>query len=176
MKPYKCSYAKCQKTFTRRTNLTRHQSQHEGANEEVAAETNAKLSIGKVMTGPRPDGIFGPVSNQSDGAFLSDSRHNSLQQDPFLRAFLPPPHTFPPVRPSLPSHQASYGLLPLPEPSIYPALRGASSAAVSSCLHPVGCDFQSQEVLFTPHVTNAYSSCGLAYGGGAFEHLGSKVI
>ncbi|MBE7181628.1 MAG: hypothetical protein INR71_10555, partial [Terriglobus roseus] len=35
-RPYKCPYADCQKTFTRRTTLTRHQNHHTGTVEEAA--------------------------------------------------------------------------------------------------------------------------------------------
>ncbi|PQE09039.1 zinc finger protein [Rutstroemia sp. NJR-2017a BBW] len=43
-RPYKCPYAYCQKTFTRRTTLTRHQGHHTGTVEEAAAATAATLA------------------------------------------------------------------------------------------------------------------------------------
>lgn len=44
-RPYKCPYASCQKTFTRRTTLTRHQAHHAGAAEEPTTELDRKDSI-----------------------------------------------------------------------------------------------------------------------------------
>ncbi|KAI9725910.1 MAG: hypothetical protein M1828_002237 [Chrysothrix sp. TS-e1954] len=44
MRPYKCPYADCQKTFTRRTTLTRHISHHTGTVEEAAAARAAALA------------------------------------------------------------------------------------------------------------------------------------
>lgn len=43
-RPYKCPYANCQKTFTRRTTLTRHQNNHTETVEEAAAATATVLA------------------------------------------------------------------------------------------------------------------------------------
>ena len=58
-RPYKCPYADCQKTFTRRTTLTRHQSHHSGTVEESIVATNAALASRPPNQPPRirPDGV-----------------------------------------------------------------------------------------------------------------------
>ncbi|EAQ85146.1 hypothetical protein CHGG_09160 [Chaetomium globosum CBS 148.51] len=45
-RPYKCPYADCQKTFTRRTTLTRHQNHHVGTVEESARARAEALAQG----------------------------------------------------------------------------------------------------------------------------------
>ncbi|KAI1141514.1 hypothetical protein F5Y05DRAFT_263789 [Hypoxylon sp. FL0543] len=43
-RPYKCPYANCQRMFTRKTTLTRHQNQHKGTVEEAAQATAQVLA------------------------------------------------------------------------------------------------------------------------------------
>ncbi|KAI9151744.1 zinc finger protein [Paramyrothecium foliicola] len=58
-RPYKCPYADCQKTFTRRTTLTRHQNHHSGTIEEAAAATAAALAASKSK-------VVGQARSESD--------------------------------------------------------------------------------------------------------------
>lgn len=87
-RPYKCPYADCQKTFTRRTTLTRHQNHHTGTVEEAAAATAAALAArggGNQRNGrPRSDGEQysnngSPMSTPSPGQrHLSASPNSEL--------------------------------------------------------------------------------------------------
>ncbi|KAG9243430.1 hypothetical protein BJ878DRAFT_543276 [Calycina marina] len=84
-RPYKCPYADCQKTFTRRTTLTRHQNGHTGTVEEAAAATAAALAsrgTGSQRTGRRSDGeqfsVTGsPMSTPSPGHRNDSASPNS---------------------------------------------------------------------------------------------------
>src|SRR3954467_3642297 len=82
-RPYKCPYANCQKTFTRRTTLTRHQNHHTGTIEQAAAETNAKLST----TQPQSQSIYGSTSGSSRNSTASPA-DRTLSVSP--NAELPP--------------------------------------------------------------------------------------
>ncbi|KAH6618078.1 hypothetical protein B0J18DRAFT_468399 [Chaetomium sp. MPI-SDFR-AT-0129] len=48
-RPYKCPYADCQKTFTRRTTLTRHQNHHVGTVEDSARARAEALAQGATV-------------------------------------------------------------------------------------------------------------------------------
>ncbi|EGD90924.2 uncharacterized protein TERG_07147 [Trichophyton rubrum CBS 118892] len=68
-RPYKCPYANCQKTFTRRTTLTRHQNHHTGTIEEAAAETEANLRHSKDRsTTSRPSDGWRPLLSAGGAA------------------------------------------------------------------------------------------------------------
>lgn len=75
-RPYKCPFADCQKTFTRRTTLTRHQNHHTGTVEEAAAATAAALAS-------RPPTLTQQTS--SEGANYSDTASNTSTPSPGRR-------------------------------------------------------------------------------------------
>lgn len=118
-RPYKCPYADCQKTFTRRTTLTRHQNHHTGTVEEAAASTAAILA-----SASRPSAYS--QRTDSDGGTYSETasaqstpsigpRHMSMSpasEIPHMPAlnrqssdisYLPPGSLPPHMRPDLPS-------------------------------------------------------------------------
>ncbi|KAF2163228.1 hypothetical protein M409DRAFT_26272 [Zasmidium cellare ATCC 36951] len=66
-RPYKCPYADCQKTFTRRTTLTRHQNHHTGTIEESEAATAAALASRVSMQTQRSRGSDEENEYSGDG-------------------------------------------------------------------------------------------------------------
>ncbi len=120
-RPYKCPFADCQKTFTRRTTLTRHQNHHTGTVEEAAAATAAALAS---RTPGVRDRTGSDGSNYTNAASIASGttrtpspteRHDSLSpnsdlpQMPFYNrqtAGVPYANTepLPPFNDSLPPH------------------------------------------------------------------------
>ena len=78
-RPYKCPYADCQKTFTRRTTLTRHQSHHSGTVEESIAATSATLASRPPNQTPRtrPDGTAYSDTGSARSSPTSDMKPGS---------------------------------------------------------------------------------------------------
>ncbi|WDK09098.1 zinc finger protein [Colletotrichum graminicola] len=82
-RPYKCPYADCQKTFTRRTTLTRHQNHHTGTVEEAAAATAAALAARGATAKPnatRSDGDA--VSNRGSPLTTPSPGQRTLSMSP----------------------------------------------------------------------------------------------
>ncbi|KAF2765864.1 hypothetical protein EJ03DRAFT_345450 [Teratosphaeria nubilosa] len=80
-RPYKCPYADCQKTFTRRTTLTRHQNHHTGTIEESEAATAAALAARSMQTGR---------SRGSDDEDYSNDGKSPMPQQPDRNTSLSP--------------------------------------------------------------------------------------
>lgn len=85
-RPYKCPYADCQKTFTRRTTLTRHQNHHTGTVEEAAAATAAALAT-------RAGGSTRGGRQRSDGDQYSNNGSPTSTPSPGQRTLSASPHS-----------------------------------------------------------------------------------
>ncbi|PUU72794.1 hypothetical protein B9Z19DRAFT_620424 [Tuber borchii] len=79
-RPYKCPYADCQKTFTRRTTLTRHQNHHTGTISEAAAATAAALAARPTL--PKPGRPPRSPSARPLGRPPNDSNPSSAHSTP----------------------------------------------------------------------------------------------
>ena len=128
-RPYKCPYADCQKTFTRRTTLTRHQNHHTGTVEEAAAATAAALAsrppVGRSGRATRSDGeeyshSGSPLSTPSPGprtTSLSPSTPlpaiPTMSRDLYLNTGPLPPHLRGELR-TQPSPRSSPSTTPTP--------------------------------------------------------------
>ena len=108
-RPYQCPYADCQKTFTRRTTLTRHQNHHTGTVEEAAAATARALasrapdhrrrSSGSTNVSDITSGVSSMGTPSPSGHTFPLSPLNDLPQIPPLDR----PHV-PPYGDALPVH------------------------------------------------------------------------
>ena len=113
-RPYKCPFADCQKTFTRRTTLTRHQNHHTGTVEEAAAATAAALAS-------RPQGRL--QRTQSDGGVYSDTASAHTTPSPGERNLsLSPSSEVPHVPGMLSRHHSDFSYMT--SGSIPPHMRG----------------------------------------------------
>ena len=94
-RPYKCPFADCQKTFTRRTTLTRHQNHHTGTVEEAAAATAAALASRPPGIHPRQETESGNYSDTASMASCTTGRTPSpgerhLPLSPTIDVPMPP--------------------------------------------------------------------------------------
>ncbi|KAF4632054.1 hypothetical protein G7Y89_g6071 [Cudoniella acicularis] len=106
-RPYKCPYADCQKTFTRRTTLTRHQNHHTGTVEEAAAATAAALATRSSQ----------PGRQRSDGEQYSNNGSPMSTPSPLQRTQSASPHSELAPMNHMPRHTGDYQYMnnsPLP--------------------------------------------------------------
>ncbi|KAL6717542.1 hypothetical protein ACLMJK_005457 [Lecanora helva] len=150
-RPYKCPFADCQKTFTRRTTLTRHQNHHTGTVEEAAAATAAALAT---RTPGARDRTGSDGSNYTEAASIASAttrtpspgeRHDSLSpntdvpQMPFLNRqsghmnYAPHNEPLPPFNDSLPPHLRAG--LQQPSPRSSPSASSPSLSAFGGSNH-----------------------------------------
>ena len=109
-RPYKCPYADCQKTFTRRTTLTRHQNHHTGTVEEAAAATAAALAT-------RGGGSTRGGRQRSDGEQYSNNGSPMSTPSPSQRNLSASPNSELAPMNGIPRHPAEYQYMnnsPLP--------------------------------------------------------------
>ncbi|KAF2460615.1 hypothetical protein BDY21DRAFT_280746 [Lineolata rhizophorae] len=152
-RPYKCPYADCQKTFTRRTTLTRHQNHHTGTVEEAAAATAAALASRASVPSrstrsdvdeysevasplPTPSPNERPVSlSPSAGMPVVQSMHRQASEYSYMSGMNVPPHLrselqqpSPRSSPSLTSQSyTSAGAQPRPSLTSHPTNYGPPS-------------------------------------------------
>jgi hypothetical protein len=137
-RPYKCPFADCQKTFTRRTTLTRHQNHHTGTVEEAAAATAAALAS-------RPQGRL--QRPQTDDGVYSDTASAHTTPSPGERNLSLSPSSEVPTMPLLPRHHSDFSYMATG--SLPPHMRGGVA------------DLQSQSPRSSPSSTSPSLS---AYG------------
>jgi hypothetical protein len=109
-RPYKCPYADCQKTFTRRTTLTRHQNHHTGTVEEAAAATAAALAT-------RGGGSTRGGRQRSDGEQYSNNGSPMSTPSPSQRNLSASPNSELAPMNGIPRHPGEYQYMnnsPLP--------------------------------------------------------------
>ncbi|MCJ1416569.1 hypothetical protein MMC32_002907 [Xylographa parallela] len=112
-RPYKCPFADCQKTFTRRTTLTRHQNHHTGTVEEAAAATAAALAS-------RPSGRM--QHTQSESGAYSDTGSARTTPSPGERTLSMSPSSEATQMPMLPRQHSEFSYLH--SGSLPPHMRG----------------------------------------------------
>lgn len=84
-RPYKCPYADCQKTFTRRTTLTRHQNHHTGTVEDAAratAEALARNSVARAGSTRPPRSEGDHISNHGSPMSTPSPAQRTMSMSP----------------------------------------------------------------------------------------------
>lgn len=190
-RPYKCPYADCQKTFTRRTTLTRHQNHHTGTIEQAAVDPSTKLSADSSASSRHstesptdrdltasPAQELPPLTQmQRSGSDYGYMPHNP-SLPPHMRndyAQQPSPRSTPLMngpslaqftsnpqsRPSPTSHPNPYG----PPQPLEPPANGTASGSASPHMGPLGWGSPNHEGLPSPSSLGNYAYPDPGFGG-----------
>jgi hypothetical protein len=183
-RPFKCSYSNCQKTFTRRTTLTRHQNNH-----TIAAENSVKLSGSSASSRNSTESPAEPTMSPSPGHELppliklerstsefgylphnsslplhmrNDFQHQpSPRSTPSMSVPALSHYTGPPQQQMSPtSHPAAYG----PPQPLEPPANGTASGSASPHMGPLGWGSPRHGSLPSPAGLGSFDYPDLGFG------------
>ncbi|KAK3692631.1 hypothetical protein B0T22DRAFT_20298 [Podospora appendiculata] len=151
-RPYKCPYADCQKTFTRRTTLTRHQNHHTGTLEEAARATAQALARGAsaaAASRAKPRSESEQASNQGSPLTTPSPAQRTMSMSPsaelaginnmqYLANNSIPPHLRGDVHVASPSSTTSSGYNNGMRPTSHPSGYGPPQTLEPSIEHQQG--------------------------------------
>ncbi|KAK3941634.1 zinc finger protein with KRAB and SCAN domains 3 [Diplogelasinospora grovesii] len=162
-RPYKCPFADCQKTFTRRTTLTRHQNHHTGTIEEAARATAEALARGAnaAVARARPRSESEQASNHASPHSTPSPGQRTMSMSPsaemagmnnmqYIANNSLPPHLRGDVHVGSPASTVSSGYNNSMRPTSHPTGYGPPSTLEPSIEHQQG----PGSATASPHITS----------------------